>query len=149
LPFAFPAAGMACWYRMAIPWNDTYSVGVAEIDAQHRQYFAILNDLYEAVYGMKPKDVLSRIFDELIEYARVHFATEETYFDRFGYEGTAEHTAEHRKFLEKVTDMRTRYSQDRFELTRNLVEFMEDWLVEHLSTMDKKYVQCFHDHGLT
>jgi hemerythrin len=30
----------------------------------------------------------------------------------------------------------------------DLIDFLEDWLINHLLDMDQKYKKCFHDHGL-
>ena len=34
------------------------------------------------------------------------------------------------------------------EFAFELVDFLEDWLINHLMIVDRKYIKCFHEHGL-
>jgi hemerythrin-like metal-binding protein len=88
-----------------VVWNDTFSVGVAEMDAQHRKLLILINqlvDCHAARDGMtseKFHDVLSGMFD----YAQVHFKAEEDYLQRIGYPQLSAHEKEHVAFVEKMT----------------------------------------------
>ena len=64
-----------------IKWNDSFSVGVVEIDLQHQKLVALINDLNEAMLQARGKTVLTRILNELVSYTVVHFGTEEKYFE--------------------------------------------------------------------
>ena len=130
-----------------ITWQDEYSVNVKEIDDQHKHFIGILNRLYMAIQASDTA-VLSPLIDELVAYATKHFATEEKYFDQFHYEGATEHKEEHAKLAATVAESLARKTEDPLTLSYELLDFLEDWLVNHLNTMDKKYVTCFAEHGL-
>ncbi len=128
-------------------WKDEYSVGVAMIDAQHQMFIGIINELYAAIMSKKEKDVLDDIFNQLVAYTQFHFQTEERYFDEFGYEGAAEHKAAHKRLCDQIADLQKQESdimQDPFKL----LDFLEDWLIDHIIGMDKLYGPCFNEHGL-
>jgi hemerythrin len=129
-------------------WKDEYSVGVKEIDDQHRHFVDLLSKLYFAISSRQVKQTLAELSQDLIAYADNHFQTEEKYFKEFNYEGAEEHIAEHRKLKEQLTDFQEGFTANKLELSFKLIDFLEDWLVGHLANMDKKYVQCFHEHGL-
>lgn len=131
-----------------LEWDDKYSVGVIEIDNQHKRMFAVINDLLEAIETNTPADHLGHIIDELIKYKKFHFATEENYFKEFNYEGTEEHVTKHHEFNEKLEAMRKKHPELTIEFAFDLVDFLEDWLINHLMTLDQAYVKCFHEHGL-
>jgi len=136
---------------MSLVWKDEYSVGVKELDEQHKKFVGILGKLFEALNqesGEVKKEIVFNIFGELAEYADIHFATEERYFDEFKYEEAEQHKKEHRIFEEKVGQLKSQYLNNELSTTFDLVDFLEDWLLDHLSTMDKKYTKCFNDHGL-
>ncbi|MGC8720293.1 MAG: hemerythrin domain-containing protein, partial [Thermodesulforhabdaceae bacterium] len=59
-----------------IRWDESLSVGIAEIDDQHKRLVNMINELYDAMLQKKGKAVLSQIIKEMAEYAAVHFATE-------------------------------------------------------------------------
>jgi hemerythrin-like metal-binding protein len=133
---------------MPIAWDPIFSVHIEIIDRQHQRFIGILNQLDEAIKANKVKDELGAIFKELLEYAKVHFGTEEMYFDKFNYEGAVEHKAAHAKLVAEAQALYERYGQDDYQLSQDLIIFLEDWLTKHLAYMDKGYVKCFHEHGL-
>jgi hemerythrin len=129
-------------------WEEKYSVGVEEIDNQHKHMFDTINHLLEIISVNTAVKELDSIINALVEYKLLHFATEEKYFLEFNYEGREEHEAKHHEFNDKFGKLREEYPTNTIEFAFKLVDFLEDWLIEHLITMDQKYVQCFHDHGL-
>lgn len=133
---------------MPIQWSDKLRLGIAEIDEQHNKFIEMMNSMYDAVYGLKSTDELGQIIRQLSAYAEYHFATEEKYFEKFKYEFTEEHKQQHHDLKLKVAAYKDRYEKEGKKLSSEIMEFMEDWLVNHLEHHDRKYVQCFHDHGL-
>jgi hemerythrin-like metal-binding protein len=131
-----------------LDWQESMSVGVKEIDDQHKQLLDAISTLNDAIINKSVDKVLFSIFDRLFDYMEVHFATEEKYFDKFAYEDSETHKAAHRFFGNRVTEMHQKIDRDIHELSLELVAFLEFWLVGHVMVMDKKYMDCFHKHGL-
>jgi hemerythrin-like metal-binding protein len=129
-------------------WSDEYNFGIAEIDSQHQYFVSIINELYDAILSLEVKAKLNEIFTKLAKYAVEHFATEEKYFAKFNYAGAAEHIAKHEEMKAKITELQNKIKEDNFELSFDLIDFLEEWLVDHLAVMDKKYVECFKANGL-
>jgi hemerythrin len=133
---------------MPIKWKNEYSVNVEEIDGQHKEYLKLVNELYDAINTQKTRENLSKIIGRLIEYADFHFSTEEKYFREFKYPLAKEHIIEHRKFSEKMDELSKKHKNKEIEISFELVDYLEDWLVDHLAKQDKKYTKCFNDNGL-
>lgn len=133
---------------MPIPWTNELSVGVKEIDEQHKIFLNILNELCDILANAKPIPEIVDILRQLTAYANFHFATEEKYFDKFHYELAAEHKEEHKKLLARVMEFNKRFEIEGEAILPELLDFLEDWLVDHLSEQDKKYMKCFSEHGL-
>lgn len=129
-------------------WDDKYSVGVLVIDNQHKEMFKTINELIETLEGMPTKEQVDKIIESLVAYKKFHFATEEKYFDEFGYEGSADHMAKHQEFSKKLETLMIESKGDSVDLAFKLVDFLEDWLIDHLMVTDQKYVECFKSHGL-
>ncbi|MGD1098576.1 MAG: hemerythrin domain-containing protein, partial [Bryobacteraceae bacterium] len=68
---------MATTVTPFVTWNDSWLVGVREIDAQHKNLVSILNQLHEAAMQGHGNDVLGKILDSLVRYTTAHFAAEE------------------------------------------------------------------------
>jgi hemerythrin len=130
-----------------IDWQQKYSVNVEIIDVQHRHFVDLLNSVYSSVQDNR-LEKLGELIDELVEYAKLHFETEEKYFKKFHYEGASEHIIEHKKLIAEVSEFLDKKDNDPIILGYALVDFLEDWLVNHLAVMDQKYSECFKSHGL-
>jgi len=131
-----------------ITWNDSLSVKVLAIDQQHKKLVDMINELSDAMRSGKGRDVLSKIISGLILYTGTHFKTEEKYFDQFGYPEAEIHKKEHEAFVLKVLEFKKGFEKGDLNLTVEIMDFLSDWLQNHIKGSDKKYSQFFNDHGL-
>lgn len=131
-----------------IEWEEKYSVGVREIDEQHKLLIETINELVNVVASNPSKEGLMSIIENLINYKKIHFATEERYFEEFNFAGAKEHIAAHEEFGEKIKMIQEKNGDDVVAMTYDLVDFLEDWFVEHMLTVDQEYKDCFMAHGL-
>jgi hemerythrin-like metal-binding protein len=132
-----------------ITWSDTYSVGVAEIDAQHKHMFEIINNLFNLMQQSRAQDQLQSITQQLIEYAAFHFATEEKYFKEFNYEDKDAHMLSHSAYVAKIQEFLPQNTKSSPIVPNDILHFLEDWWIGHVTGMDQKYVPCFTSHGLS
>jgi len=131
-----------------VEWTDDFSVNVEEIDAQHKKLITMLNTLHEALLSNKGKDVYKNVIDSMIEYATIHFKTEEEYMVKFDFPGYPEHKAEHERFVQETLRLQTNFRETGFTLTYPVVQFLKKWLKDHIVETDKKYSIPFNEHGL-
>ncbi len=131
-----------------IQWNDSLSVGVAEIDSQHKRLVDMINELNEAMRRGEGKDVLGKVLNGLVAYAGSHFKLEENYFVRFGYPEAAQHRQTHANFIAKVNDFTTGFSSGKLNISVEVMCFLSDWLQKHIKGVDKKYGPFFNANGL-
>ncbi len=129
-------------------WSDKYSVDVALIDDQHKMLFTIINELIDTIASGPTDAKLNDIITRLVQHKMEHFATEEKYFKEFNYEKTDEHVSKHRSFNGSIENIQKKYAQDVPAFAFALVDFLENWLVDHLLTIDQQYKECFKSHGL-
>ncbi|WP_440945687.1 bacteriohemerythrin [Methanosarcina sp. T3] len=131
-----------------IKWTDSFSVNIVEIDAQHKKLVEMINRLYDAMKVGKSKDVMGEILDNLISYTETHFKTEEKYFDLYRYPEKETHKAEHEKFTEIVTKFKKDFDSGNAIISIEVMNFLKEWLTNHINGSDKRYTKCFNDHGL-
>lgn len=134
---------------MPITWSQEMSVGVKEIDEQHKVFVGIMSDLYNLMFKGATEPEMSTLIKQLEAYKTFHFATEERYFDKFSYELADEHKSEHRKLEAKIAELKLRLKNEGETALSDLLDFLEDWLVEHIEINDKKYTTCFNKNGLS
>lgn len=131
-----------------IDWIEEYSVGVELIDEQHRYILELLDELFDAIASTRTDQEIGDIINRLVAHAALHFATEEDYFDQFGYADAEDHKARHRELTARVVDFKARYAAGEKDIASEIVEFLEGWLIGHIMETDKKYMKCFSEHGL-
>lgn len=131
-----------------LEWEGKYSVGVEEIDNQHKKMFAVINELLDSLEASNTREHIENIIKSLVEYKMFHFETEEKYFKEFNYDGAEDHINRHKEFNDKLVFLQQKYPIYEPAFAYELVDFLEDWLIKHLMITDQKYVKCFHEHGL-
>lgn len=129
-------------------WSDNLSVGISEIDEQHKNLIAQINALHEAMRSGQGKEALEKILGELAAYTQYHFGTEERYMQKFGYPGYAAHKDEHDAFVAEVAGFQKSYAAGRLGLSIEVMKFLRGWVAGHITGSDKHYTACFQEHGL-
>ena len=129
-------------------WRDKFSVGVEEIDNQHKKLIDLINELYNAYITKRHADILSDVLDELINYTVYHFDTEEKYFEKFNYSFTDDHIAEHNSFKKKALELKKKFGKHTGVLSSETLLFLQNWISTHILKSDQKYVSCFKEAGL-
>lgn len=136
-----------------IPWSDVCVLGIAEIDAQHKKMVGMINKLYSAMQESTEKETLKVLLAELADYADYHFSTEEKYFKKFNYDDTVAHTKSHEDYKNKIAAFTEEYYSDTGDASHSALAFkilgyLQEWWLGHILGADRKYVECFHEHGL-
>jgi hemerythrin len=121
-------------------WTAEMSVGIEVLDDDHRKLVDLINDLHDGIVAGHGTERLGRVLDGLVSYTRTHFEHEEELFEKIGFPDAAEHIEEHRALTKMVDDVRERYNKGQFDaLTLEMMEFLKNWLREHVLGSDKKY----------
>lgn len=80
-------------------WSAILSVGIEEIDEDHRKLVAIFNELAHAVTKGESADYLAATFDELIKCTAWHFRHEDRLILKHRYPEIDPHRAAHRELI--------------------------------------------------
>lgn len=124
-------------------WSDDLSVGIQEIDEQHKILVDLLNELHTAVCEHKGSSVCRSILDRLVEYTRVHFAVEESLMRILGFPGHDDHKHEHELLTQQVFDLLHKLDSGKTAISFELFHFLKIWLTKHIQEGDKQYARYF------
>jgi hemerythrin len=128
---------------MSIPlvvWDDSLLVNFEIIDNQHKGLIDIINDLIRGCdKGKVIKDIIFiKTLRKAVEYAQIHFSTEEKYLQQVNYPDFEAQKKEHNAFVSEVVKQLKSFEENQNDPAA-LVEFLKDWLLNHIAVMDKKY----------
>lgn len=131
---------------MPFEWTQNLSIGVAEIDNQHKELFKRINNLLDAISQGKGKQELFAVLEFLEDYSKFHFAKEEKLMLAHHYSAYKVHKAEHERFIQELNGLKKKFETAGASLAL-VVEVQRktiDWLIEHISKIDKQMANMMH-----
>ncbi|HUX27408.1 MAG TPA: bacteriohemerythrin [Terracidiphilus sp.] len=129
-------------------WSDKLSVGVQSIDAQHSVLVEALNELHGAMMKGQARSLTGPLLRNLVAYTRDHFAAEEAMMAAAKYPGLTEHHLRHRDLSQQVEGYIARFEQGEITLSLHLLNFLRDWLTNHILKEDRAYGPWLNEHGI-
>ena len=126
-----------------VHWQNSYALGMEEIDEQHKMLFDIMNRLWDGIVRNAPAASMTPLLEELERYTVLHFTEEETFMRSIHYPQIDAHMALHRRFVQKIQDEKAKTMNGQ-PTSLELLHFLRDWLVNHILVEDKRYVAQFH-----
>lgn len=130
-----------------IKWENRYSVKIAKFDEQHQQLVGMINQLYEAMKVGKGQLELGKILEDLVDYTRKHFASEEALMLKHGYPNYTQHKTSHDRLTQQVIEFKNQYHEGKIGLSIQMMNFLKEWLVNHILDEDKDYSNFFQAKG--
>ena len=130
-----------------IIWKDSYLTGFQDIDTQHQKLVEIINNLFDAISKKEKDEIVEHALSQLIDYSITHFRHEEDLMIRYRYLDYSNHRKEHLHFMEKVNGFRKDFVPGNNKVMLEIINFLKDWLLNHIMLTDRKYIQTFHNFG--
>ena len=152
--FVLATIGLIVWVKSRekskfLVWKDEYSVGIEVIDKDHRKLLNLINQFQTAVLYRTGREFEQEAFDELVKYTRTHFHREEKLMEENGYPDFEAHRALHRKMIAQVEASMASYQKvGRQVPLEQTVEFLQDWLINHINGTDQEYSGFLRDKGV-
>ena len=121
------------------PWDDSYEIGITEIDRQHRQLVDIINELADAMISQKGDKKVPQILQKLVDYIQLHFTTEEEVMRRENYPALDKQCREHLEMTGEVLELRKNYAKNHEISPSEVLGFLCDWLKNHILESDMEF----------
>jgi hemerythrin len=122
-------------------WDDSLSIGIEQIDNQHKKWMEHFNNAAEAIEAKQSQTQISKTLGFLMDYTEMHFSTEEKFMTELGYAGLQEHKGRHNELRTTLTNLVKDFEDE--GITARLAEaidsFLGNWLVLHINEIDKKF----------
>lgn len=127
---------------MALQWDESMVLGIAEIDAQHQAIVEHFSRLSEAAQAGAGKELLEELTQFLVAYAGEHFATEDQLMVKWLYPKIEEHRAEHKCFTLDAESFRDKVEAGGAsrELAITITGKLIRWIIQHIKKDDREMV---------
>jgi len=134
--------------KKLIEWGPRYHIGIKMIDDEHKILVDLINEVYVAFGSRKNKKTLDHVLKALLDYTIYHFGNEEKIFKKIGYKESENHLSQHHKFIERIESFKKEARTGNISLSIDMVNFLKNWLINHILKTDAKYVPLFKEHGI-
>jgi hemerythrin-like metal-binding protein len=128
-----------------LPWNETFSVGHRELDAEHRRMVDLINQICLACDAIQHAQQPLMLLGVLEGVTERHFEHEEAVLEKLYTAmpkgrrrlremlatAKVEHAAEHRKMLGDLGDMSRALHSDGVAAGLKLCEKLKAWFIDH------------------
>jgi len=119
-------------------WTQDLSVGVEQIDNQHKELISRINAFSDAIKNGTANNKLLDVVKYLESYVITHFKDEEALQVRYNYPGYAAHKKLHQQFVKDVKEMREQIEKGITSATQAMVSItLSSWLLLHINKEDK------------
>lgn len=122
---------------------EIHAVGIAEMDATHKEFLQELARLNLCEDG----EFIER-FQALLAHTRLHFENENRLMQSCRFPAIGEHESEHRRILGELGQISRGVAAGRLGLARAYVSVgLPDWFNKHLVTMDSALAARLKTHS--
>ena len=129
--------------------DQDLSVGIPEIDAEHRRFFIDIYTLEDALRASRQVIEVNDLMATLVENALNHFTHEEQLFARFGFPDLAAHSSTHDRIATELIGLKQTFKDTDF--SRKWLEvgaMLKTVLLNHILHEDMKYRDFLHQYRL-
>ena len=123
-----------------IIWQNHYSVGHPNMDADHIVIASLINHIDDAKQSANDEQAVGTLLKILLQTAYAHFEREEQLLERCGYPHLDRHREEHRMVESQLDELYESYTRTPDPaLSQEIMELLHFWLIEHIMKTDMHY----------
>lgn len=131
-----------------IIWGEGFSVGVRELDDQHKRIVTIVNTLLDMNDANVGSEIISDTLTKMTQYASDHFKTEEQFMLDYGYPEYLSQKKQHQEFKKMTVNFCVGTMVHNATIPTEIFTYLKSWWINHILTEDMKYKDFFHAKGV-
>ncbi len=127
-----------------LQWRDEFSLGIEEVDHEHRELIELIRDLQQKMQGGADPDRILEALGEIYAQIAAHFALEEKAMRVMNYPAYADHKEDHETLLDDLRDIMDEVEDDGLLDEAQLTDDLDRWFSDHFKTHDAKLHRADH-----
>lgn len=120
-------------------WTPQFSVGVDELDRQHKRIVKFINALIEAQSSYSGSEIVSEVLTHMRIYGQEHFRCEEEYMRACQFPELEAHQQTHKEFKIQAAQYCNAVLEEQENINDRIFEFLLNWWKTHILETDMKY----------
>jgi hemerythrin len=120
-------------------WTDDFSVGIEQMDIQHKKLIALINNFHNAIDIGDDKSAVQKTIDGLVDYVKVHFVDEEVLMQEYNFPQLDIHRRMHEHLARDVNEYAEKLQAGQKIMGIEMAFFLKGWLENHICETDKNY----------
>jgi len=110
-----------------------------ETEAEHRVQVELLQALCDAVEKNSPPSVIGDIFQQLVDYSKAHFLSEELLMRQMSYDDYEDHVSDHVRMLDALDEIAAAQASGKSVLVAGQAESILKFIKQHIATRDQRF----------
>ena len=107
------------------------------MNGEHALQMKLLGALRDAVAEGRSHAAVDEVLDQLLDFTKVHFASEEKLMRLYSYDGHDAHVREHEDAIAQIEKIRDRYRAGDHVLSLGTVDSLGRWILTHTQRADR------------
>ncbi len=125
---------------MLIEWNDSFKLGIPEVDHEHETLIGLINLFAERLEVGCAKAEVASALGNIHALIEGHFALEEKIMREIKFDGYPAHKEDHERLLEEIRDIMDDVTKgDDEKAYARLAPELDAWFSNHFRTLDKSF----------
>lgn len=125
-----------------IRWSDAFSVGVDELDNQHKKIIEIVNRLIDDISLGVSAELIADTLTEMVAVVVGHFKREEYLLEQAGYPDLDAEKDAHKSYHSTTTELYKDLMSSNNVALEDMVQYIRNWWMDHILNEDRKYKSC-------
>jgi len=127
-----------------LQWREEFSVGIEEVDHEHRELIELIRSLQQDLQAGADADKVIDVLGEIYNQIAAHFALEEKMMRKTRYPALADHKEDHETLLDDLRDIMDEVEDDGVLDEAQLTDDLDRWFSDHFKTHDAKLHHSGH-----
>jgi len=121
-----------------IEWRDEFSIGLPDVDHEHREMISMINALHESLGSAADAGRIVAALGEIHARIALHFALEEREMQKLDYIAFLDHKQDHERLLDDILDIMDTAETETGYDSVNFGRRLSKWFTEHFRTHDAR-----------
>jgi hemerythrin len=122
-----------------VEWREEFRIGHPSLDFEHKDLLEHISELYDQCQSRLDPEHVENCMGKVHARLSAHFALEEELMREWKNPHYEDHKEVHEEFLDEVLETMAHVGPEiDEEVIRTFARRLRDWLVDHITTYDRK-----------